>query len=148
MLIVNQQGAYPYIPVSERGVEEPFTVQIKPLGVREMAKLEDGYITIKENEGISLSQGAYNQKALKTGILSWENLKDEDGVEYFVKKSGKGEVLDESLNLLPPTILTEIANVIVSISKYPEDIDSLLGTVKEEEEVVKEEPKKPARAKK
>ena len=127
MLIVNQKKEYEFIPVSERGQENPFTVKIRPLGVREMAKLEDNFITIKEGDGISLSQGTYNQKALKAGIITWENLKDEDGVEYKVKKNSNGEVLDESLNLLPPTILSEIANAIVTISKYPEDADVLLG---------------------
>ena len=151
MLIVNQVKEYSFIPVSERGVENPFTVKIRPLGVREMAKLEDNFVTVKEGEGISLSQGTYNQKALKAGIISWKNLKDEDGVDYPARKNNKGEVLDESLNLLPPTILAEIANAIISISKYPEDADVLLGNTEAEdvkEEVVEEKPAKTTRAKK
>ena len=130
MLIIRKEKEYKYIPVSERGQKDPFTVYIKPLGVRQMAKLEDNYVVIKEGDGVSLQQGAYNTKALKNGIDRWENLKDEDGKEYFVEKNGKGEVLDSSLDLLPPTILAEIANVIISVSKFPEDADTFLGNDK------------------
>ena len=129
MLIVSKQEEYKYIPIQERGAEEPFTVYIKPLGVRQLAKLEDSYVVIKDGDGLALQQGAYNTKALKAGIIRWENLKDADGKEYQVEKNAKGEVLDSTLELLPPTLLTEIANVIVSISKYPEDADKFLGNI-------------------
>ena len=155
MLIINQKKEYDFIPVSERGQDEPFTVVLQPLGVRQMAKLEDGYVLIHNDSSaqsqgsISLNQGSYNTRALKAGIVSWRNLKDGAGVDYPARKSGNGEVLDESLNLLPPAVLTEIANVIVAISKYPEDADTLVGTAVEEEveEVIKDtKPSKPKAA--
>ncbi len=127
MLVVNQEEEWDYIPVSEREQKEPFTVVVKPLGIRKMAKLEDGYVLVKEGEGVALNQGTYNTKAVKAGIVSWKNLKDDKGKEYPAKFSSKGEVLDESLNLLPPSIIAELANVIVSISKYPEDAEVLTG---------------------
>ena len=138
-LFVYKDKQHTFVPFSERGKEDAFTVTLKPLDARTLAKLEDGYVVFgggNEAESVSLQQGSYNFKALKYGIVSWENLTDGEK-EYPVKKNAKGEVLDECLALLPSSIVTEIANVIVAISKFPENAEVILGNVEKTEESVK-----------
>lgn len=132
-LFVHKNKEYKYVPYAERGKPDAFTVTVKLLDSRVLSKLDDGYVVFGGEESITLQQGTYNMKALKYGVVSWENLTDGE-VEYPVKKNAKGEVLDECLAMLPSSIITEIANVIVSISKFPENADVILGTEDTSEE--------------
>lgn len=126
-LVIFKNKEVDFIPFTERGQETPFTVTIRPLDSRVLAKLDDGYVTFVNDDGVTLQQGTYNLKALKYGVVNWKNLTDEDGKEYPVKKNQKGEVLDECIGMLPAHIVSEIANAIIAISKYPENINAILG---------------------
>ena len=132
-LFVSRSKEYTFVPFSERGKDDAFTVVIQSLDSKILAKLDDGYVTFSDNEAITLQQGTYNMKALKYGIKSWSNLTDGE-TDYPVKKNAKGEVLDECLALLPSSVVAEIANAIVAVSKFPENADAILGTVEKTEE--------------
>ncbi len=125
-LIITKQEEYTYIPLTERGDKKPFTVTFKRLDVRALAALEDGFVNLKGENNISLQQGSYNYKAVKTGITSWINLTD-GKTDYPVKTNKRSEVLDECLDLLPANMLTEIATVIVGVSKDPANAEDFLG---------------------
>jgi len=152
-LVINTQKEFKYIPYSERGGDNPFTVTFKILGVAQLAKLDDGLISVVENEGMSIRRGTYSYRAVKTALVSWENIGDGEK-DIPLIKSGKGEVEDTSLAYIPSSILDEIANVIIACSKNPSLADVYLGNIKDEEapqdiediegtEEVVEEAKKP-----
>ena len=123
---------YKYIPLSERGEENPFTVTIRRLPPREFTILEDKMAKINQDESISFTTGSFNWAVIKKGIVDWENIFDEDGKPIYPAKNGKGELLDESLDILPLDIIAEIAGTIVSISKDPDNIDLYLGNFEKE----------------
>lgn len=148
-LVISTQKEFNYIPYSERGGDKPFTVTFKILGVSQLAKLDDGLISVVEGEGMSIRRGTYSYKAVKTALVSWENIGDGDK-DIPLIKNGKGEVEDASLAYIPASILDEIANVIIACSKNPSLADIYLGNAIAEpiatEEVVEdaevsEEPK-------
>jgi len=118
---------YEFVPLSERGESEPFTVTIKVLPPRQFTILEDKMAKINQDESISFTTGTFNWSVIKKGLVDWDNMLDEDGKQIRAAKNGKGELLDESLDLLPLDIITEIANTIVSISKDPDNADLFLG---------------------
>ena len=125
-LIINNKEEYTYIPISERGDKKPFTVTFKRLDVRALANLEDGFVNLRGENNISLQQGSYNYKAVKTALTGWSNLSD-GKKDYEIKTNKKGEVLDECLDLLPATIFNELATVIIAVSKDPARADEFLG---------------------
>ena len=126
-----QSDGYEYIPLSERADKKPFTVNIKRILPRQFSILEDKMARINADESISFTTGSFNWEVLKKGTTGWKNLLDEDGKEIRPAKNGQGEILDASFDLLPLSIITEIANVIVGISKDPENAGVYLGTVDE-----------------
>lgn len=126
-LVIFKNKEVDFVPFSERGQENPFTVTIRPMDARVLAKLDDGYVTFVNDEGVTLQQGTYNLKAVKYGVVSWKNLNDEDGKEYKVAKNAKGEILDECIGMLPSHIVSELATAIISLSKYPDSAEALLG---------------------
>ena len=125
--IQKTQETYEFIPLSERGEKNPFTVTIKRLPPRQFTILEDKMAKINQDESISFTTGTFNWAVLKKGVIDWANMNDVDGKPIHPTKSGKQELLDESLDLLPLDIISEIANTIVSISKDPDNIDIYLG---------------------
>ena len=125
MAIKVSQGktkTYKYVPLSEREDEKPFSVTIRPLSSRELAILEDKLIKVSKDETISFNSGSFNWDVCKHGIVDWENLTDEKGKQVAIKVKD-GLVTDESLNKLPLYIITEVAGVITSISKDPENAE-------------------------
>ncbi len=96
---------------------------------RQFTILEDKMAKINKDESISFTTGSFNWEVLKKGTTGWDNLLDEKGKEVKPNKNGQGEILDSSLDLLPLSIITEIANVIVGISKDPDNAEVYLGTV-------------------
>ena len=129
--INKSEETYEYIPLSERGDEAPFTVKLKRILPRQFTILEDKMAKINKDESISFTTGSFNWEVLKKGVTGWVNMIDEDGKDIKCLKSGAGEVLDNSLNYLPLTIITEIANVLTGISKDPDNAEVYLGTVDE-----------------
>ena len=123
----NQTGTtYKYVPVSERDEKQPFMVTIRPLTSRELAVLEDKLLKIGKDETISFSSGSFNWEVCKKGIVDWDNVTDEKNKPLALKKGIDGLIEDETLNLLPLYMITEIAGVISSISKDPENAETFL----------------------
>jgi len=117
---------YKYIPIMERGEKDPFTVEIRPLTSKELIEIEDKMIKMNKDESISIATGTYHWEVCKKGIVDWSNFLDENNKEIQIKKNIYG-VEDEILNLLPISLITEIGNVIVGISKDPENAKIYLG---------------------
>jgi hypothetical protein len=127
------QKVYKYIPLIERGEDKPFTVYIRRLTPKEYASIEDKTIKINKDETLSFTTGTFNWEVCKKGIVNWENLLDENNKEIKIIKDDTG-VSDDSLNLLPLDIITEIANVILGITKDPDNAHLYLGDIDEETE--------------
>lgn len=131
LTITKTVDTYEYIPMIERDAEAPFTVKISRILPRQFTILEDKMAKINKDESISFTTGSFNWEVIKKGVVGWENLLDDTGKTIKCSKSGAGEALDASLNLLPMSIITEVANVIVGISKDPENAEAYLGTIDE-----------------
>jgi hypothetical protein len=127
LTIKKRDDTYEFIPLSERGEENPFTVIIRRLPPKQFTILEDKMAKINQDESISFTTGTFNWAVIKKGIVDWTNMFDESGKQITPVKSSKGEILDESLDLLPLELIAEIANTIVSISKDPDNTDIYLG---------------------
>jgi len=131
--ITTKQKTYEYIPVGERGEERPFTVTIKALNAREYALTEDILTRMGQDQTMLFTTGSYNYLIAQKGIKGWKNLLDENDRE--IKPIMNGNYLaEESLNLLPPELVTEIANVILGITKDPDNADLYLGNIDEDKE--------------
>jgi hypothetical protein len=134
-LIVNKptkDQTYDYVPMIERGADKPFTVKIRRLTPKEFSHIEDKMARINQDQSISFTTGTFNWEVVKRGIVSWENLFDGDG-KPIKAVIGEDGVTDESLNNLPLDIITEIANVIVGITKNPDTVEIYLGEEPNEE---------------
>lgn len=126
-----KQDTYEYVPITERGDKHPFTVKIHRILPRQFTILEDKMAKVNKDESISFTTGTFNWEILKKGVIGWSNLLDEKGVEIAALRNGLGEVLDTSLDLLPLSLITEIANVIVGVSKDPDNASVYLGSINE-----------------
>ena len=122
---------YKYIPIMERGETNPFTLYIKRLTPKEYAFTEDKTIKVHKDASFSFTSGSFNWEICKKGIVNWENLIDEHNKEIKIQKDIDG-VTDDSLNLLPVELISEIAEVILGITKDPENADLYLGQYDEE----------------
>jgi hypothetical protein len=134
MAIIAKKSAeevYTYVPISERGEKKPFTVKVRRLTPKEYTFIEDKITRYNQDETISFSTGTFNWNVVKKGLVDWENLLDEKGKPIPIEV-GKDGVLDSSLNLLPLDIITEIANLIINLTKDPENADIYL--IKSDEE--------------
>jgi len=126
-----KQKLYTYIPLSERAEEKPFTVELAPLNAREYALTEDILTRMGQDQTMLFTTGSYNYLIAQKGVKNWSNLLDEKGNELKPTKVG-AYLSEDSLNLLPPELVTELANVILGITKDPDNANLYLG--KEEEE--------------
>jgi len=124
---------YKYVPISERGEKKPFTVTLRRLTPKEFTFIEDKIARYNQDTTITFNTGTFNWEIVKKGVIDWENLLGED--KRPIKPGiGKDGVLDESLNLLPMDIITEIATVISNITKDPENAKIYLEGAGEETE--------------
>ena len=127
LIVKKTQETYEYVPLTERNEENPFTVIIKRLPPRQFTILEDKMAKINQDESISFTTGTFNWAVIKKGLIDWKNMFDENDKPIYPAKNGKGEFLDDTLDLLPLDLIAEIANVIVGVSKDPDNADIYLG---------------------
>lgn len=120
-LIVNSvpQEGHKFVPSSQKGQENPFTVYLKPLDSRDLLALEDEVVVKKGEDTVFLASGSYAFKVVQKTLQSWENINDEDGQEHKLSKGITGEASVESVGLIPAEIITEISNAISAISRDP-----------------------------
>ena len=126
------QKEYRYIPLIERDSEKPTTFIIRVFSKKEKAELEDNLVSINQiNHLMKIANSSFIIGAVKRGLVRVENLLDEDGKPIEVKRDSNGEVSDEFLDLLPDEIINELGNVIIAISKDPNNAELYLGETKE-----------------
>jgi len=123
---VKRESIYKYIPLEERGEKQPTTFHFKLLTKEEKAKLEDKLVKVNQDETINISNASYILGAFKLCVEKVENFIDESGAEVPVTKD-KGLVSNSFLDMLPDEIITEVGNVIINISKNPQQASIFLG---------------------
>ena len=126
-LVINKTKEYSYTPIAERTEDKPFQVKFKPLTTKQLAILEDSVVSLKTSGDMSLAQGSFNYKTVKASLISWSNIFDANGAEIALEFAANGEVKDDSLDLIPPPLFNELANVIIGVSKHPSEAQAYLG---------------------
>ena len=122
----NLKNNYEYIPVAERGDENPFTVKLRRLSLETLALTKDSSFNINQDQSYSFRVNSQNLTALKHGLIGWKNIYDEN--EKPIKFKMDGQIASmESLEYLPVEFRTEIANVILAISNNPANADVILN---------------------
>jgi len=119
---------YEYIPLSERDQENPFTIKLRRLTPKEFSFIEDKMLKMYGDASMAYTSGTYNWNVVKKGIIGWENLIDEDNKPIKIVIGSDG-VTDDSLNFIPPDIISEVAAVIVALTKDPDDAKTILQVV-------------------
>ena len=117
---------YEYIPVAEREEENPVKVIIRPLTKTERAKLEDKLVRMNQDQSISIANATYILEIFRLGVVDIKGLVDEDGKEVKVEKVN-GILTQEFVDMLPDEFVQEVGQVIVAISKDPQNADMYLG---------------------
>lgn len=118
---------YKYIPLSERDQENPFSVMVKPLTSKQLMTLEDKVVR-RDGQELTFSSGEFSFNVCKLTIISWENIEDSDGQPLVIKLNSEATVTDLSLGYIPSEIITEIANVVTSVSRDPGKAQIYFGT--------------------
>lgn len=119
-----------YIPMNEQGVENPFSVTVKPLDIKTLLMLEDKVVKREDNE-ISFSMGRYSFDVCKASIINWENINDSEGKPVEFKKASDGVPLDDTIGKLGVEYIQEISNVVTAISRDKSKIQIFFGETKE-----------------
>jgi hypothetical protein len=115
---------FTYIVESERGLENPFSVTIKPVDSVRLVQLEDGLLKRAQDNSLSISTGSYNISLCRNAITGWSGMTGEDGKDISVLLDIKGYISEESLSQLPTALITEIAGVIAAVSQDPSTIQT------------------------
>jgi len=121
---------FEYIPNSQKGEKDPFTVSLKRLSPKEYALIEDKLIQYHQDEVMTFSTSITNFTAVQNSLINWKNMLGEDN-KPISPKFNNGLLDEKSLELIPMPMITEIANVVVGISKDPENADQYLGNIKD-----------------
>jgi len=121
---IKKKKEYKYIPVIERNEDKPLTFIFRPLTKSEQAKLEDSIMNLNPtSQSITLANSSYILNAILITLKEVKNLLDENGKELT------GEINMEFLENIPDDILQEFGNVVISVSKDPQNADKYLGEV-------------------
>jgi hypothetical protein len=148
------KSSFEYTPISQKGEDKPFTVLFDALPLDVLASLQDDAIKVSQDGGYNVSINTLNYAVIKTALTGWENVEAADGPVRF-KRDHNG-VTDGTLSLIPGDIRTELATIIVEVSKdlpnaeeYLSELDKLtdeeLEDQEQEQEVEVKETKKPTR---
>jgi len=109
------QNSFEYVPLTEKGQEKPFTILFDALPLDVLALLQDDAIKVSQDGGYSVSINTLNYSVIKQAITGWKNVEADDGPVRF-KRDNNGAT-DGSLALIPGDIRTELATIIVEVSK-------------------------------
>lgn len=113
---------FTYIVESEKGEKKPFSVTIKPIDSVRLVTLEDGLLKRGQDNSLSISTGSYNVSLCRNSITGWDNMNDNKGKAIPLVTDVKGYISEASLEMLPTSLITEIAGVIASVSQDPSTI--------------------------
>jgi len=117
---------YKYIFQSEREVENPFTVWVKPLQTRDLLDLEDRMVQ-RQGEDVFIAQGVFSFRVAQQGILAWENIND-DKDKALKLQITDGLAEEDSIANIPADFITEVSSVINAITRDPSSIQIFFGT--------------------
>ena len=81
---------------------------------------------------MTFASASTNIETFQRGVTNWVNLLDENGKQIKPDKMN-GMLTDDAINILPIDIITEVANVIVGITKDPDNADIYIGTASDDE---------------
>jgi hypothetical protein len=75
----------------------------------------------------TMRSGAVKLKTVRCGVIGWENLRDTDGklMSEPEKDQVTGGIMEKSVRILSPALITELCNAITEHSKLAEE--ELLG---------------------
>jgi len=130
--VVTPQEGYKYIPQSQKGEENPFTLWVKPLTSKQLMVLEDKVVRRSGDSEVTLSAGQFSFSTCGLSILNWGGIEDSLGNPLTIKKNADGTITDESLCYIPTEIITEVANVVSAISRDKANVQIFFP---EEEEI-------------
>jgi len=130
-VVKQEKREFTYIPIEERGSENPVKVIFKPLTKSERAALEDKLIRINPDQTMTVANATYILEVFKTAVVDIQGLIDENGNEVKPKKE-HGVLAQEFIEMLPDDFIQEVGNVIIAVSKDPQNADVYLGNVEEE----------------
>lgn len=105
-----------YIPVDQKGTENPFSITIKALDIKTLLMLEDAVVK-REGEAISFSMGRYAFDVCKAAMVGWENINDADGTPLDFRKSADGIALDDTVASIGIDYIQEVSSVVTAISR-------------------------------
>ena len=127
----NYKQEHKYVLIADRkdenGEDEknPITWKFKPLSQKQIAAIDDGMLSYKNNfTEVSVSQNEAVLSAVKTQVTGWENLEDDKGEVKFNPKEG---VTEDILAFMGKEGWAELGNVIINVSKFPDDAETHLG---------------------
>jgi len=115
---------YDYVPLSERDDKTPFTVTIRRLPIKILTEIQDAAITIRESGGYEYNVNKQVLTALEYGLVGWDNITDGKKPIKFRIVNGKADV--ETLEYLPEDLRVEIGNVILAITRDPNNAEEIL----------------------
>jgi len=124
---IKRQSEYKYIPLEERGEKKPTTFYFKPLDKETKARLEDKLVTVNKDETINISNATYILEAFRICVVKVENFVDEKNREVPIVRGKDGLVVYDFLDMLPDSIIQEVGQTIINISKFPDKADLFLG---------------------
>ena len=113
---------YKFIPMSERGEEQPFTAWLRPIGAKALSELEDSLVQRKGADAMIFTQNTFEYRLVQLGLVDWDNVYDENNQKVSLKKNADGVVVEDLLDPLPQQIIKEMAMVISSITRDPSTI--------------------------
>lgn len=108
---------FKFVPSSQKGETSPFSVSIKPLTSKQVLLLEDKLVKRSGESDVTFSTGEFSYNTCKLGIIEWENIEDSEGKTLKLVKGSDGTVSDVSMSAIPSAMITEIANIIITISR-------------------------------
>ena len=118
---------FTYIPVDERKEKNPVKFKIRLINKINRAKLEDGLLKINQDGTFNFANVSYIIEMFKLGVINIEGLVDEEGKKIKVPKDENGYITDGFIEMLPDSLIQEVGNVIIAISKDPNNADVYLG---------------------
>ena len=113
---------FKYIVESEKGEKKPFSVTIQTVDSVRLVTLEDGLLKRSQDNSLSISTGSYNVSLCRNAITGWENINDKDGKPLAIELDVMGYISEKSLQMIPTTLINEIAGVIATTSQDPSTI--------------------------
>lgn len=138
---------FEYTPISQVGEDKPFIVQFDSIPLDKLAELQDSAVRVSKEGEYSISINTLNYSVIKLALTGWKNVEADDGPIRF-KRDNRGAT-DSTLSIIPGDIRSELATVIVEVSKDLPNAEAYLASLSalsdslddSEDEVTKEAPK-------